>query len=82
MADVFDTPLTVIDPDTRAVELPLHLNLEWFDKLRGGVVGVITLMPDEDGGWTFHIGPAQGMIDQAAAEVARRQAEGEGKDDE
>ena len=65
MSHFADTPLTIIDPDTRAVELPLHVNIEWFDKLRSGVVGVVTLVPDEEGGWTILIQPAQGMVDQA-----------------
>lgn len=75
-----DAPLTWIDPDTGQVELPLHLSLEWFDKMRQGVVGVVTLQPSGEGGWTFLIQPGQGMID-VAVEVERRKAEGEGQDD-
>jgi len=79
MSHFSETPLTVIDPDTQAVELPLHVNLEWFDKLRSGVVGVVTLVPDQEGGWTILIQPAQGMVDQAV-EALKHQQEGENSD--
>ena len=68
-----DAPPTWIDPDTGSVELPLHLALEWFDKFRQGVVGVITLIPDQEGGWTMTIGPAEGMIDAAVEKVRQQQ---------
>lgn len=77
MSHFDDTPLTVIDPDTGSVELPLHLSLEWFDKFRSGVVGVITLTPDEEGGWTCLIQPAQGMIDAAAEKVRQQKEDGD-----
>lgn len=73
-----DAPLTWINPDELLVELPVCISLEWFDNMRKGVVGVITLIPNGLGAWTFTFSHPQGMIDQAVETVRRCQQEEEG----
>lgn len=63
MTDEYRTATTV-DPETLLVELPLVIGLRWFDNLRSGIVGIVSLVPYEDG-WTLTFAEAK-----SAAEVA------------
>jgi hypothetical protein len=76
--DAPPVPLTWIDPETMLVELPLRLSMEWFDNLRNGVVGIISLHPSDGGVWTLHIGEAQGALEVALSAKKKAEEESDG----
>jgi hypothetical protein len=70
--------ITTIDADTGRVDLPMNMSLDWFDKFRQGYVGVITLIPAEDGDgcWTLFVQEAPDVV-QAAVAAAEREEDDE-----
>lgn len=74
MSEIFTT---TIDPDTGRVDVPMNLTLEWFDRFREGIVGIVTLVPAElgDGTWTFTVEDVPAVNEAAIQAAAEREDE-------
>lgn len=73
--------ITTIDADTGRVDVPLNIDLEWFDALRNGIVGIITLVPSEDeqGTWMLEVEQAPAVM---AAHIEQAEVEAEAETEE
>lgn len=71
-----DGYITTIDADTGRVDVPMNMSLEWFDRFREGIVGIITLVPADcdDGTWTLTVQDVP-AVNEAAIRAAEEEAE-------
>ena len=74
---MIETFTTTIDADTGRVDLPMNMSLEWFDKFREGVVGIITLVPagEGDGCWTLLFQESPDVVKSAILAAEREEDE-------